>query len=75
MPVPHAEVGVLIVGAGPVGLTARALLERWGVRALLVEKRRELSPFPRSRPARSRAVRNRAMRSMSRSRTSWPTCH
>ncbi|WP_328619150.1 FAD-dependent monooxygenase [Streptomyces sp. NBC_00354] len=44
-----AEVAVLIVGGGPVGLTARALLERWGVRALLVEKHVELSPFPRSR--------------------------
>ncbi|WP_329045897.1 FAD-dependent monooxygenase [Amycolatopsis sp. NBC_01488] len=40
---------VLIVGGGPVGLTARALLDRWGVRTLLVEKRAELSPFPRSR--------------------------
>jgi 2-polyprenyl-6-methoxyphenol hydroxylase-like FAD-dependent oxidoreductase len=43
------EVEVLIVGGGPVGLTARALLARWGVRAMLVEKYRELSPFPRSR--------------------------
>jgi putative polyketide hydroxylase len=42
-------VDVLIVGGGPVGLTARALLARWGVRPLLVEKYRELSPFPRSR--------------------------
>jgi 2-polyprenyl-6-methoxyphenol hydroxylase-like FAD-dependent oxidoreductase len=49
MTVPGPEVDVLIVGGGPVGLTARALLERWGVRALLVEKYRELSPFPRSR--------------------------
>ncbi|MFK0259648.1 FAD-dependent monooxygenase [Streptomyces sp. NPDC090445] len=43
------EAEALIVGGGPVGLTARALLERWGVRALLVEKHRGLSPFPRSR--------------------------
>ena len=43
------EVEVLVVGGGPVGLTARALLERWGVRVLLVEKHRKLSPFPRSR--------------------------
>lgn len=40
---------MLIVGGGPVGLTARALLERWGVPCLLVDKHRELSPFPRSR--------------------------
>ncbi|MFE7272290.1 FAD-dependent monooxygenase [Streptomyces sp. NPDC057623] len=51
-----AEVEVLVVGGGPVGLTARALLERWGVRALLVEKRRELSPFPRSRLVNVRSM-------------------
>ncbi|MFD9903280.1 FAD-dependent monooxygenase [Streptomyces sp. NPDC059063] len=49
MSVANAEVAVLIVGGGPVGLTARALLTRWGVRTLLVEKRSALSPFPRSR--------------------------
>lgn len=56
MPVPGAEVEVLIVGGGPVGLTARALLERWGVRVLLVEKHRELSPFPRSRLVNVRSM-------------------
>ncbi|HKN56110.1 MAG TPA: FAD-dependent monooxygenase [Amycolatopsis sp.] len=50
------EVDVLIVGGGPVGLTARALLERWGVRTLLVEKYRELSPFPRSRLVNVRSM-------------------
>ncbi|MEV6951124.1 FAD-dependent monooxygenase [Streptomyces sp. NPDC051183] len=56
MPVANAEVEVLIVGGGPVGLTARALLERWGVRTLLVEKHRELSPFPRSRLVNARSM-------------------
>ncbi|MEU6377160.1 FAD-dependent monooxygenase [Streptomyces sp. NPDC046909] len=51
-----AEVDVLIVGGGPVGLTARVLLERWGVRSLLVEKHRELSPFPRSRLVNTRSM-------------------
>lgn len=51
-----AEVEVLIVGGEPVGLTARALLERWGVQVLLVEKRRELSPFPRSRLVNVRSM-------------------
>ncbi|MBO1419440.1 FAD-dependent monooxygenase [Streptomyces sp. FH025] len=56
MPVADAEVAVLIVGGGPVGLTARALLERWGVPVLLVEKHRELSPFPRSRLVNVRSM-------------------
>lgn len=56
MPVVDAEVEVLIVGGGPVGLTARALLERWGVRAMLVEKHAELSPFPRSRLVNVRSL-------------------
>lgn len=47
---------VLIVGGGPVGLTARALLERWGVPALLVEKHLGLSPFPRSRLVNVRSM-------------------
>jgi len=50
------SVEVLIVGGGPVGLTARALLERWGVSVLLVEKRTELSPFPRSRLVNTRSM-------------------
>jgi putative polyketide hydroxylase len=53
---PDAEVEVLIVGAGPVGLTARALLERWGVSTSLVEKHTELSPFPRSRLVNVRSM-------------------
>ncbi|MFF2552534.1 FAD-dependent monooxygenase [Nocardia sp. NPDC058058] len=56
MPGADAEVDVLIVGGGPVGLTARALLQRWGVRALLIEKHRELSPFPRSRLVNVRSM-------------------
>ncbi|MFE3191032.1 FAD-dependent monooxygenase [Nocardia sp. NPDC059240] len=51
-----AEIDVLIVGGGPVGLTARALLERWGVRTLLVERHHELSPFPRSRLVNVRSM-------------------
>ncbi|MDL2080317.1 FAD-dependent monooxygenase [Streptomyces sp. GXMU-J15] len=50
------EVEVLVVGGGPVGLTARIMLERWGVSTLLVEKYRELSPFPRSRLVNVRSM-------------------
>lgn len=56
MSVVDEEVQVLIVGAGPVGLTARAMLERWGVRTLLVEKHRALPPFPRSRLVNVRSM-------------------
>ncbi|WP_191876309.1 FAD-dependent monooxygenase [Streptomyces filipinensis] len=56
MPVADTRTAVLIVGAGPVGLTARALLERWGVRTLLVERHGELSPFPRSRLVNVRSM-------------------
>ncbi|TDC72438.1 FAD-dependent monooxygenase [Streptomyces hainanensis] len=52
----RVDVSVLIVGAGPVGLTARALLERWGVRTLLVERHGELSPFPRARLVNVRSM-------------------
>ncbi len=55
-PLADTETGVLIVGGGPVGLTARALLERWGVRVLLVDKHRQLSPFPRSRLVNVRSM-------------------
>ncbi|MFJ9818450.1 FAD-dependent monooxygenase [Streptomyces sp. NPDC101151] len=51
-----AETEVLIVGGGPVGLTARALLSRWGVRALTVEKHHDLSPFPRARLVNVRSM-------------------
>ncbi|MFI9252638.1 FAD-dependent monooxygenase [Streptomyces sp. NPDC053069] len=56
MSVAEAEETVLIVGGGPVGLTARALLARWGVRTLLVERHGELSPFPRSRLVNVRSM-------------------
>ncbi|MGW3562769.1 FAD-dependent monooxygenase [Streptomyces sp. NPDC000941] len=56
MPAADAEVPVLIVGGGPIGLTARALLERWGIRTLLVERHGELSPFPRARLVNVRSM-------------------
>ncbi|MEU9337442.1 FAD-dependent monooxygenase [Streptomyces sp. NPDC048290] len=52
----NGDLDVLIVGGGPVGLAARVLLERWGVRTLLVERHRELSPFPRSRLVNVRSM-------------------
>jgi 2-polyprenyl-6-methoxyphenol hydroxylase-like FAD-dependent oxidoreductase len=42
------EVAVLVVGAGPAGLTAAATLARYGVGSLLVERRSTLSDLPRA---------------------------
>ena len=44
----HDEVPVLIVGAGPAGLTAAATLARHGVECLLVERRETSSSLPRA---------------------------
>jgi 2-polyprenyl-6-methoxyphenol hydroxylase-like FAD-dependent oxidoreductase len=43
------HVPVLIVGAGAAGLASSALLAQHGVRALLVEKRREIFLYPKAR--------------------------
>jgi putative polyketide hydroxylase len=43
------HVPVLIVGAGVGGLATSALLAKYGVRSLLVEKRREVFRYPKAR--------------------------
>ncbi|MFC6883257.1 MULTISPECIES: FAD-dependent monooxygenase [Actinomadura] len=50
------EVPVLIVGAGPVGLSSAAFLGRHGVRALLVEKRADTSVLPRAPGLQARTM-------------------
>jgi hypothetical protein len=42
------KLGVLIVGAGPVGLTLSILLSSYGVRSLVVERRSKLSDHPQA---------------------------
>ena len=43
------HVPVLIVGAGAAGLSESALLAKYGVQSLLVEKRREIFIYPKAR--------------------------
>ena len=50
------EAPVLIVGGGPVGLTASVLLARLGVASLLVERRPGVTDHPRSRLINTRTV-------------------
>ncbi|MBF6210800.1 FAD-dependent monooxygenase [Nocardia puris] len=45
---PAREVQVLVVGAGPAGLTAAATLARYGVSTLLVDRRAEVGAAPRA---------------------------
>jgi len=45
----NENVPVLIVGAGPVGLTASLLLTQYGVRSMLVERHPSTSIHPRAR--------------------------
>src|SRR6266852_3658814 len=42
------EVPVLVVGAGPTGLTTSILLSRWGIPSLTVERHPGTTIFPRA---------------------------
>ena len=50
------EVDVLVVGAGPAGLTAAAALRRYGVEVLVVERKSRLSSHPRATVVSTRSM-------------------
>ena len=50
------EIPVLIVGAGPAGLSAAITLARYGIECLLVERRGELSSLPRATTVSTRSM-------------------
>lgn len=50
------DLPVLVVGAGPAGLTTAIALARQGVECLLVERRRELSTLPRATVISTRSM-------------------
>ena len=51
-----ADIPVLIVGGGPVGLTASILLSQFGVRSLLVERHPGTSIVPKARGINARTM-------------------
>src|ERR671922_2466484 len=50
------EVDVLVVGAGPAGLTAAATLRRYGVEVLVLERKARLSAHPRATVVSTRSM-------------------
>jgi putative polyketide hydroxylase len=50
------EVDVLVVGAGPAGLTAAAALRRYGVEVLVLERKTRLSWHPRATVVSTRSM-------------------
>jgi 2-polyprenyl-6-methoxyphenol hydroxylase-like FAD-dependent oxidoreductase len=50
------EIDVLVVGAGPAGLTAAATLRRYGVEVLVVERKQRLSAHPRATVVSTRSM-------------------
>src|SRR5262245_41728127 len=56
MAVRNEEIDVLVVGAGPAGLTAAATIARYGARVLVVERKRGLTSHPRATVVSTRSM-------------------
>ncbi|MER8069301.1 FAD-dependent monooxygenase [Streptomyces sp. NPDC094034] len=56
MTLPDGHTDVLVVGGGPVGLSAALLASRLGIRATLVERHRVPYAHPKARGVRTRAM-------------------
>jgi putative polyketide hydroxylase len=56
MAVDAQEFDVLVVGAGPAGLTAAATLSRYGADVLIVERKQRLSAHPRATVVSTRSM-------------------
>ncbi|MFE4372975.1 FAD-dependent monooxygenase [Streptomyces sp. NPDC056835] len=56
MTLPDGHTGVLVIGGGPVGLSAALLASRLGVPATLVERHRVPYAHPKARGVRTRAM-------------------
>jgi 2-polyprenyl-6-methoxyphenol hydroxylase-like FAD-dependent oxidoreductase len=52
----ESNVPVLVVGAGPAGLTTAVTLARYGIETLLVERRPDLSTLPRATAVSTRSM-------------------
>ena len=51
-----SSTGVLVVGAGPVGLSAAVLLRRFGIPLVVIDRLAERSGHPKARGVRMRAM-------------------
>ena len=47
-PLPRVKADVIVVGAGPVGMTLSLLLSKYGVKTLLMDKKTQMRQHPQA---------------------------